>query len=325
MAERFEIEVPIDMTGKGSGTGKGSSSSDSKDNSTDKLAKGVFEGVSILKILSSLLKDTVNLLMPLVRVLSILLMVIFLPLMPLIVFLTKAIADFVKVITSGGAEGIIAWFIGLLTVIGIILFAIFGGWILGLLALVGLIIIFFWEYIKIALIAIWDALVAIWNGIIAVLQWAWEMLVKGWSLLGNVAMWIWDNIIKPGFMPFVNAAMWIWDKILAPAFGVLKDIGLWIWNIIKTPFEWLRDGLVSMLNTLIGTVNKLIPGKRFDIPKLASGGIVTSPTIAMIGEAGPEAVIPLGKGGTGGNVIINNPIMTDSSFIKKVTDQVSKV
>lgn len=30
-----------------------------------------------------------------------------------------------------------------------------------------------------------------------------------------------------------------------------------------------------------------------DTPKLAMGGIVTEPTYALIGEAGPEAVIPL--------------------------------
>ena len=30
---------------------------------------------------------------------------------------------------------------------------------------------------------------------------------------------------------------------------------------------------------------------------MAHGGIVTSPTLAMIGEAGPEAVVPLGRGG----------------------------
>jgi hypothetical protein len=48
-----------------------------------------------------------------------------------------------------------------------------------------------------------------------------------------------------------------------------------------------------------------------NIPGLATGGIVTSPTLALIGEgAGPEAVIPLsrmnefGMGG-GGNVTIN--------------------
>lgn len=42
------------------------------------------------------------------------------------------------------------------------------------------------------------------------------------------------------------------------------------------------------------------------IPKLASGGIVNRPTLALIGEAGPEAVVPLGDdfGGGGGGVSI---------------------
>jgi TP901 family phage tail tape measure protein len=40
------------------------------------------------------------------------------------------------------------------------------------------------------------------------------------------------------------------------------------------------------------------------IPMMAAGGVVTSPTFAMIGEAGPEAVIPLDRmGSMGGNVI----------------------
>jgi len=37
------------------------------------------------------------------------------------------------------------------------------------------------------------------------------------------------------------------------------------------------------------------------IPALADGGIVTGPTLALIGEAGPEAVVPLDRmGGMGG-------------------------
>ena len=45
---------------------------------------------------------------------------------------------------------------------------------------------------------------------------------------------------------------------------------------------------------------------NFEIPKMASGGVVTRPTKAIIGESGPEAVIPLSRmrenlaGGTGG-------------------------
>lgn len=50
-------------------------------------------------------------------------------------------------------------------------------------------------------------------------------------------------------------------------------------------------------------------GFAFNIPTitpLAKGGIVKSPTLAMIGEQGAEAVIPLNKaGGMGGNININ--------------------
>ena len=47
------------------------------------------------------------------------------------------------------------------------------------------------------------------------------------------------------------------------------------------------------------------PG-RMNIPRLAEGGIVNSPTLALIGEGnGPEAVIPLDRLNTGGGVTIN--------------------
>jgi hypothetical protein len=42
-----------------------------------------------------------------------------------------------------------------------------------------------------------------------------------------------------------------------------------------------------------------------NIPRMADGGIVTSPTLALIGEAGPEAVVPLGKSGGMGGITIN--------------------
>ena len=41
--------------------------------------------------------------------------------------------------------------------------------------------------------------------------------------------------------------------------------------------------------------------------KMAAGGIVTRPTVALIGEAGPEAVVPLRNSGMG-TVIVNNNI-----------------
>ena len=42
-----------------------------------------------------------------------------------------------------------------------------------------------------------------------------------------------------------------------------------------------------------------------NIPRMAEGGIVNSPTLALIGEAGPEAVVPLDRMNTGGGVTVN--------------------
>jgi hypothetical protein len=54
-------------------------------------------------------------------------------------------------------------------------------------------------------------------------------------------------------------------------------------------------------------VNRIVSTISSSIPKMADGGIVTGPTLAMIGEAGPEAVIPLSQMGniSGGGVTIN--------------------
>jgi hypothetical protein len=74
-------------------------------------------------------------------------------------------------------------------------------------------------------------------------------------------------------------------------------------------FEPLASSFKSVYNRIVGWWNGLsftIGGGNFfgqnlpsvtlstpDIPLLAAGGVVTSPTIAMIGERGPEAVVPL--------------------------------
>ena len=42
------------------------------------------------------------------------------------------------------------------------------------------------------------------------------------------------------------------------------------------------------------------------IPRMADGGIVTRPTLALIGERGPEAVVPLNRGTSmGGGITVN--------------------
>jgi hypothetical protein len=65
--------------------------------------------------------------------------------------------------------------------------------------------------------------------------------------------------------------------------------------------ENVRGGLDKISPVLKG-LNELIGG----VPKMADGGIVNQPTLALIGEAGSEAVIPLDKmGGMGTSVVVN--------------------
>ena len=65
------------------------------------------------------------------------------------------------------------------------------------------------------------------------------------------------------------------------------------------------------------------------IPLLANGGIVTSPTLAMIGEAGAEAVIPLSKmGGMGGmNIVINvsGSVIQEKDLAVTVRDNIAQL
>jgi hypothetical protein len=94
-------------------------------------------------------------------------------------------------------------------------------------------------------------------------------------------------------------------------------------DAIKSYFETILgvyksifNGIAKLWNNTVGKLSFSVPdwvpfigGKGFDVPNipmLAEGGIVSSPTLAMIGEAGPEAVIPLDRyRGGGGNYTIN--------------------
>jgi hypothetical protein len=101
-------------------------------------------------------------------------------------------------------------------------------------------------------------------------------------------------------------------------FEIIKTEAEILYNVFKAVF----NGIATLWNNTIGKLSFSVPkwvpglgGKGFEVPNipmLAAGGIVTSPTLAMIGERGPEAVIPLtgpnagaGMGGTNVNINVN--------------------
>jgi hypothetical protein len=109
-------------------------------------------------------------------------------------------------------------------------------------------------------------------------------------------------------------------NIVDSVFGFMKKGIKWLVDIFKVQFDIMYglfktvfNGIAKLWNNTIGKLSFSIPswvpvigGNKFeipDIPYLANGGIVTSPTLAMIGERGPEAVVPLSKmGNMGGGI-----------------------
>jgi hypothetical protein len=62
-----------------------------------------------------------------------------------------------------------------------------------------------------------------------------------------------------------------------------------------------------------------------EVVPFAKGGIVTSPTLSLIGEAGPEAVIPLSQmGSMGSNITINvgGSVISEGDLVAAIRDQI---
>lgn len=109
-------------------------------------------------------------------------------------------------------------------------------------------------------------------------------------------------------------------------------------GVVSMAFEFFSDGFrrfvidpiqagIALISKLIGAF-KSIPGMGAiggligKIPGLAEGGIVTGPTLAMIGERGPEAVVPLNRANSiGGSTTINvYSTIADASLPDKIVN-----
>ena len=133
---------------------------------------------------------------------------------------------------------------------------------------------------------------------LVVLQMKFNIFGKALEAVGAVASALWNGM-KAGFA------------------GVVTVVSGYV-NGLVAIYKGLFNGIASVWNNTVGKLSFRIPdwvpkigGAGFDVPEipmLANGGIVSSPTLAMIGERGPEAVVPLtgsNSPGLGNSVTIN--------------------
>ena len=158
------------------------------------------------------------------------------------------------------------------------------------------------------------------------------------DMFGGLPRKLWDGIYA-GLAWVLSAGKMIGAKLLkgiGDALGAAVD---WVTSLGKT----IANALIGFINNLIDDLNKRleikIEGPGFlpdinlnppdipNIPLLAEGGIVDKPggMLAYLGEAGPEAVIPLDRaGGIGGapmTVNIYMPVGSDGDSVVRALQE----
>jgi hypothetical protein len=215
--------------------------------------------------------------------------------------------------------------------------ALIAGIVIALFDKMGIDIVAVFTVIKDFMIAFWETFKTLFGeGLLAIS----EMWMALWTSVGDWFTVLWAGIqekISIGLAWLVGAFKKYTEPVRAAWTAFWTAMGepvKQVWDGIKIYITEAINWMITKINTVIKAANKLaqsgagalgisIPNIP-EIPMLAKGGIVTKPTLAMIGEAGPEAVIPLSKmngGGAGGtvvNIVVNGDI-SGKDLIDKVS------
>lgn len=193
--------------------------------------------------------------------------------------------------------------------------------ILAIVALIGIIVLLVsnWDTVLAWLEAAWnwikEVAVATWTAIKDFLVSLWQSIM---DLIGEAidwVIWLFENFTPLGLIISNWEGIWtwiknLWNKITDWIGDKIDDIGGFLsgmWDGITDGLKGALNAAIGLINNAIGGINVLIDGANYlpgvnishipKIPLLADGGIVTGPTLAMIGEgADDEAVIPLPRG-----------------------------
>ena len=142
----------------------------------------------------------------------------------------------------------------------------------------------------------------LWPVIERVLNAIWSTVSGVFDAIGGVIKAV--TGILDGLITFITGVFTgDWEKAWQGISDIFKNIVEGLWAIIKTPLNWIIDGI----NGLINGINSIkipdwvpgVGGKSLSIPtipRLAKGGIVDQATLAMVGEGkAAEAIIPLDR------------------------------
>jgi len=229
---------------------------------------------------------------------------------------------------TGKIDGWLGWLVGAISAAAIAVgLAILGviAWpavaITALVIFIVALVIKYWDEVKAIGIAIGEAIwaglvfigewfVAILAGIVAVILGAISVVIAViYGIVATIAIILITpfkvvyDVLMDLYISFTVALSGGWKGILAWLVGVpsriirvAKKSAEGVVNVFIKGYNWLAKKMKIKIPKWVPKIG----GKKFGLPKipkvkLAKGGIVDKPTNALIGEDGPEAVIPLTK------------------------------
>lgn len=167
-----------------------------------------------------------------------------------------------------------------------------------------------WESVKKAVVAVWEgikkAAMVVFGALKSYVMAYFNFYKAIFSAVWQVAQSVFDKV-----KGIVKGA---WDAIKSIFNGAKTVMGS-VWDTYLSAAKTVFNAIATAWNSTVGKLSFSAPdwvpgigGKGWDvpdIPMLAEGGIVTKPTLAVVGEAGPEAVVPLsGAGAAGGGMTV---------------------
>ncbi len=155
------------------------------------------------------------------------------------------------------------------------------------LVLLVALIVTHWKQITTFLKTTWDWITALFNTSLNGIQTVWNSV---WSSVANFFQGIWSG---------VQASLTTALTFIRGEIGTFVSWAEGVFGPVLSAVNAIGGAASSFGKTIGGAVSGILP-------KFAAGGIVTSPTIGLIGEAGPEAVIPLSLLGGGGSGSTNS-------------------
>lgn len=196
--------------------------------------------------------------------------------------------------------------------------------------------------------AAWNAIVVVWSAVVSFFTGVWQGITAIW---GVVSGWFGTQFglvgaaIKAVFSPILSWFGSIFAGLVSTIQGALKKIGdafsglgtfvHGVWDGIVNAIKAAINFIIDLINKIIGSVDKIHINTPFGsigfsiplIPKLASGGQITSSGLFTVGENGSENVLLPGgatvfphgafSGGGGGG----QPVFITNIYAGLMTDR----